>query len=69
MEWAGHPLSSDGVAAVYQGVIDGLVADERSDTVLTLEIDVTLATPEQRRAVAERTLRFAHSLSTPHAVG
>ncbi|MGZ4195451.1 MAG: 2-phospho-L-lactate transferase [Solirubrobacteraceae bacterium] len=62
MEWAGHPLSSDGIAAVYEGLIAGLVADERTEAIPTLEIDVTLATPEQRRSVAEQTLRFAHAL-------
>jgi LPPG:FO 2-phospho-L-lactate transferase len=62
MEWAGHPLSSDGIAGVYEGLIDGLVADERAETVPTLEIDVTLGTPQQRQDVAEQTLRFAQSL-------
>jgi LPPG:FO 2-phospho-L-lactate transferase len=62
MEWAGQPLSSDGIAAVYEGLIAGLVADERSEAVATLEIDVTLATPDQRRSVAEQTLRFANAL-------
>jgi LPPG:FO 2-phospho-L-lactate transferase len=62
MEWTGQPLSSDGIAAVYDGLIDGLVADERSEAVPTLEIDVSLATPLERRAVAEQTLRFAQAL-------
>ena len=62
MEWAGHPLSSDGIAAVYHGLIDGLVADERTETVPTLQIDVSLGTPEDRRTVAEQTLRFAQAL-------
>jgi LPPG:FO 2-phospho-L-lactate transferase len=62
MEWAGHPLSSDGIAAVYEGLIAGLVADERSEAIPTLEIDVTLATPAQRRSVAEQTLRFTQAL-------
>jgi len=62
MEWTGQPLSSDGIAAVYDGLIDGLVADERTEAVPTLEIDVPLATPQQRRAVAEQTLHFAQAL-------
>ena len=45
MQWAGHPLSSDGVAAAYEGLIDGLVADERSEAIPTLEIDVALSNP------------------------
>ena len=62
MQWARQPLSSDGIAAIYAGVIDGLVADRRSHLIPTLETDVMLATPEQRREVAERTLRYALSL-------
>ena len=33
MEWAGQPLTSDGIAAAYDGLIDGLVADERTAAV------------------------------------
>jgi LPPG:FO 2-phospho-L-lactate transferase len=62
MQWAGHPLSSDGIAAVYDGLIDGLVADERTEAIPTLQVDVSLGTPEERRAVAEQTLRFANAL-------
>jgi hypothetical protein len=62
MEWAGHALSSDGVAAAYEGLIDGLIADERTEALPTLEIDVALGSPEQRRAVAEQTLLFAQAL-------
>jgi LPPG:FO 2-phospho-L-lactate transferase len=62
MEWAGHPLASDGIAAAYDGIIDGLIADERTDALPTLEIDVALGSPEQRREVAEHALRFAQTL-------
>jgi LPPG:FO 2-phospho-L-lactate transferase len=62
MQWAGQPLSSEGIAAVYDGLIDGLVADERTEAIPALEIDVSLGTPQERRAVAEQTLRFAHAL-------
>ena len=33
MEHAGHPLSADGVVAAYDGLLDGLVADERASGV------------------------------------
>jgi LPPG:FO 2-phospho-L-lactate transferase len=62
MEWAGHPLNSDGIAAAYSGLIDGLVADERTDRVPVLETDVLLGDPAARRRVAEETLRFALAL-------
>jgi LPPG:FO 2-phospho-L-lactate transferase len=63
MEWAGNPLDAGGIAAGYAGLIDGLVADERTDAVPVLETDVLLDTPEARRRVAEETLRFAQALS------
>ena len=50
MEWTGQPLSSDGIAAAYDGLIDGLVADERTEAIPTLEIDVLLGTPQERRS-------------------
>jgi len=58
MAWAGRPLSSDGIAAHYEGVIDGLVADTRGELVPVLETDVLMDTPSARRRVAEETLRF-----------
>ena len=33
MAYAGAPLTADGVAGIYEGLIDGLVADERADGV------------------------------------
>ena len=63
MEWSGHPLDSDGIAATYDGVIAGLVADRHTDAVPTLQTDVLLDTPAARRRVAEETLRFAEALA------
>jgi LPPG:FO 2-phospho-L-lactate transferase len=62
MEWTGHPLNSDGIAATYADVIDGLVADERTAEVPVLETDVLMDTEAERRDVAERTLEFALGL-------
>jgi LPPG:FO 2-phospho-L-lactate transferase len=62
MAWAQLPLDSDGVAAAYGGVIDGLVADQHTEAVPVLETDVRLDTAEARRRVAEETLRFAEAL-------
>jgi LPPG:FO 2-phospho-L-lactate transferase len=62
MEWAGHTLDSDGVAAAYEGMLDGLVADERASDVPTLQTEVRLDTPEERRRVAAETLSFADAL-------
>jgi LPPG:FO 2-phospho-L-lactate transferase len=62
MEWAGQPLSSDGIAAVYEGLIDGLLADEPTDRVPVLVTDVLMDTPQARARVARETLRFAETL-------
>ena len=62
MAWAGRPLSSDGIAACYDGVIGGLVADTPTQLVPVLETDVLMDTPAARRRVAEDTLRFALAL-------
>jgi LPPG:FO 2-phospho-L-lactate transferase len=63
LEWAGVPLTSDGIATYYQGLVDGLVADERTSRVPVLETDVLLDTPAARRRVAEETLQFALTLT------
>ena len=63
MEHAGHPLSADGVVAAYDGLLDGLVADERASGVPTLETEVRMDTAEDRRRVARETLAFARGLA------
>jgi LPPG:FO 2-phospho-L-lactate transferase len=63
LEWAGHPADSDGIAAIYGPLIDGLVADSTAAAGTTLQTDVLLDTPERRRAVADATLTFAASLA------
>jgi LPPG:FO 2-phospho-L-lactate transferase len=63
LAWAGHALDSDGIAAVYDGLIDGLVADARADGLPTLETDVRLADAASRRRVADETLAFAAALA------
>ena len=63
LAWAGHPLSSDGIAAHYAELLDGLVADERAGSVPTLVTDVELSTPDARRRVAGEVLAFAAGLA------
>jgi len=63
LAWAGHPVSADGIAAAYEGLLDGLVSDERCDSLPVLETDVDLSTPEARRRVAGATLTFVSSLA------
>jgi LPPG:FO 2-phospho-L-lactate transferase len=62
MEWAGHSLSADGIVAHYDGLLDGLVSDERATAVPTLETDVEMGDAEARRRVARDALSFAVAL-------
>ena len=62
MAWAGRPLSSDGIAAHYAGVIDGLVADEPTAAVPTLVTDVHMPDAAARRRVAADALRHVAAL-------
>ena len=62
MAWAGHPCTADGIAAAYDGLLDGIVADDRPETLPGLQTDVDLSTPEDRRRVARETLEFASAL-------
>jgi LPPG:FO 2-phospho-L-lactate transferase len=63
LRWAGRAPDSDGIAAIYDELIDGLVADSAAASVRTLETGVLLDTRERRRAVAQATLEFATSLA------
>jgi LPPG:FO 2-phospho-L-lactate transferase len=62
MEWAGHPLTSEGIAAHYAGLLDGLVADERAASVPTLVTDVEMPDAAGRRRLARDVLGFAGAL-------
>jgi LPPG:FO 2-phospho-L-lactate transferase len=62
LAWAGHPLTSEGIAAHYAGLVDGLVADERADSIPTLVTDVEMGDADARRRVARETLSFAAAL-------
>jgi len=54
MHWSGLPLSSAGVAAAYDGLLDGLVADERTTGLPVLETGVLMDTEGARRQLASR---------------
>jgi LPPG:FO 2-phospho-L-lactate transferase len=62
LQWAGRPLSSTGIASLYDGLIDGLVADQGTDAVSVHLTDVLMGDPAGRRRVARETLDFAMSL-------
>jgi LPPG:FO 2-phospho-L-lactate transferase len=63
MAYSGRPLSSDGIADHYSGLLDGLVADEPADGLPTLQVDVEMSDAAGRRRVARETLGFAAALA------
>jgi LPPG:FO 2-phospho-L-lactate transferase len=65
MAWAGHPLSADGIAAHYKGLLDGLVADEEATEagLPVLVTDTLMADAAARERVARETLAFARALA------
>ena len=62
MAWAGWSLDADGIAAAYDGLLDGLVADARTDALPTLETDVAMPDAAGRARLAAETLGFALAL-------
>jgi len=63
LQWAGHPLTSDGIVSCYVGLVNGLVADERASLCPTLETDVEMGDAAARARVASDTLAFAAALN------
>jgi LPPG:FO 2-phospho-L-lactate transferase len=63
VRWWGWPLTSDGIVAAYDGLLDGLVADERARSLPVLETDVLMDSASARRRLAEQTLSFALGLA------
>ena len=62
MAWAGLPLSAAGTARAYEGLLDGIVADEPVEGLPALEIDTRMDDADARRRVAQDVLRFAEAL-------
>jgi LPPG:FO 2-phospho-L-lactate transferase len=62
MAWAGLPANAGGVARVYEGLLDGIVADEPVEGLPALRIDTLMDGPDGRRRVAGETLEFTKSL-------
>jgi LPPG:FO 2-phospho-L-lactate transferase len=63
MAWLGRPLSATGVAGAYDGLLDGMVADEPVDGLAHVVTDTLMTDPASRRRVAEAALDLAESLS------
>ncbi len=65
MAWVGRTLDADGIAGFYDGLLDGLVADEKAPAagVPVLVTDTLMADGASRSRVAAETLRFAEGLA------
>jgi LPPG:FO 2-phospho-L-lactate transferase len=63
MRWAKQPCDSAGIASIYAGVVDGLVADQRTEALPVLETDVLMDTAQARRRLAQEALGFALALA------
>lgn len=63
-EWAGIEPSAAGLLDAYDGLLDGIVADEPVQGIPTLQTDVLMDTPEARRRLAAETVQFARSLAS-----
>lgn len=59
---AGIELSAAGVAAAYEGVIDGIVADEAVSGMPAFRANTVMDSPEARRRVAQEVIDFGASL-------
>jgi LPPG:FO 2-phospho-L-lactate transferase len=62
MAWAGLPLSAAGTVRAYNGLLDGVVADEPVEGLPALQTDTRMDDAGARRRVAEDVLRFAERL-------
>jgi LPPG:FO 2-phospho-L-lactate transferase len=63
LHWAGRSVDAAGVAGCYDGLLDGVVADDRSASLPTLETPTLMADAEGRRRLAQETLSFARALA------
>jgi LPPG:FO 2-phospho-L-lactate transferase len=62
MAWAGLPASVAGTALAYEGLLDGMVADEPVEGLPALQTDTRMDDAAARVRVAQDVLRFAEAL-------
>ena len=60
---AGLEVGAAGIVRAYEGLLDGIVADEPADGLPALQGDTLMDSPEARRRVAAMILEFAASLA------
>jgi LPPG:FO 2-phospho-L-lactate transferase len=62
MAWAGLSVSAEGTAQAYDGLLDGIVADEPVEGLPVLQTDTRMDDAGARRRLAQDVLRFAEAL-------
>jgi LPPG:FO 2-phospho-L-lactate transferase len=62
LAWTGQPASAEGIAELYAGLVDGLVADEAAAGLPVLQTDTLMDAPHARRRLAGEVVRFAQAL-------
>ena len=62
LRWARRSVSSGGIAEIYAGIVDGLVADERTRALPVLETSVLMDDADARKRLGHQTLQFALGL-------
>lgn len=62
LRWSGVPVCSEGIALLYEGLIDGLVCDELITRPATLQTELLMDGASGRRRLASETLAFATGL-------
>jgi LPPG:FO 2-phospho-L-lactate transferase len=63
MEFAGVPCSATGVLELYDGLLDGIVADEPVDGLPALKTNTRMDGADGRARVARETIGFAEALA------
>jgi LPPG:FO 2-phospho-L-lactate transferase len=63
LDWAGRTVDADGIVGCYDGLLDGLIADERPTGLPSIETDTLMADADGRRRLAHVTLGFARALA------
>jgi LPPG:FO 2-phospho-L-lactate transferase len=63
LDWAGLPVDAGGIVAFYDGLIDGILADEPVAEIASLRCETLMSNAEQRRSVAQRALELSDSLA------
>jgi LPPG:FO 2-phospho-L-lactate transferase len=61
--WAGIEVSAAGVAGAYEGLLDGIVADEHVDGLPCLVTDTLMETTDGMRQLARKIVEFGASLA------